>query len=451
MYKKYIFLVCLFSLSIYGCSGKNDVNNTSNKRIRIEYSSYDVQISRNSPTDSVALTIRWIDVEVPSYQFTLSNRFNGITYALNDDSQNSSNDRTLGITEKELDDAVTQMGLSDSITVPLTLTIGIAGNENTVTANTKINVTFSENYYKNPVVDTSLPDPTVIRANGNYYLYATEDIHNVPIMRSEDMIHWKQIGTVFTDQTRPTFVSGGGIWAPDIEHINGKYVLYYAMSVWGGEWGCGIGVATADSPEGPFTNLGKLFTSNEVGVQNSIDPCYIEDNGKKYLIWGSFHGIYAIQLTDDGLQVKEGSKPIQIVGTAYEGSYVFKRGNYYYYFGSNGTCCDGLKSTYRVVYGRSTSLFGPYVDKEGESLMNNKYDVLINANSYFVGNGHDSGIVQDDAGQDWMFYHGYVRSTGAGRDLMLSQIKWDKDGWPYIVGGSPQKTAQIPFIRKNKL
>ncbi|MCI1595108.1 MAG: hypothetical protein LKH91_00830, partial [Prevotella sp.] len=124
MYKKYIFLVCLFSLSIYGCSGKDDVNNTSNKRIRIEYSSYDVQISKNSPTDSVALTIRWIDVEVPSYQFTLSNRFNGITYALNDDSKNSSNDRTLGITEKELDDAVTQMGLSDSITVPLTLTIG---------------------------------------------------------------------------------------------------------------------------------------------------------------------------------------------------------------------------------------------------------------------------------------------------------------------------------------
>ena len=451
MYKKYIFLVCLFSLSIYGCSGKDDVNNTSNKRIRIEYSSYDVQISRNSPTDSVALTIRWIDVEVPSYQFTLSNRFNGITYALNDDSKNSSNDRTLGITEKELDDAVTQMGLSDSITVPLTLTIGVAGNENTVTANTKINVTFSENYYKNPVVDTSLPDPTVIRANGNYYLYATEDIHNVPIMKSEDMIHWKQIGTVFTDQTRPTFVSGGGIWAPDIEYINGKYVLYYAMSVWGGEWGCGIGVATADSPEGPFTNLGKLFTSNEVGVQNSIDPCYIEDNGKKYLIWGSFHGIYAIQLTDDGLQVKEGSKPIQIVGTAYEGSYVFKRGNYYYYFGSNGTCCDGVNSTYRVVCGRSASLFGPYVDKEGESLMNNKYDVLINANSYFVGNGHDSGIVQDDAGQDWMFYHGYVRNTGAGRDLMLSQIKWDKDCWPYIVGGSPQKTAQIPFIRKNKL
>ncbi len=31
------------------------------------------------------------------------------------------------------------------------------------------------------------------------------------------------------------------------------------MSTWGGEWTCGIGIATADKPEGPFTDLGKLF------------------------------------------------------------------------------------------------------------------------------------------------------------------------------------------------
>ena len=35
------------------------------------------------------------------------------------------------------------------------------------------------------------------------------------------------------------------------------------MSTWGGEWTCGIGIATADKPEGPFTDLGKLFRSNE--------------------------------------------------------------------------------------------------------------------------------------------------------------------------------------------
>ena len=45
--------------------------------------------------------------------------------------------------------------------------------------------------------------------------------------------------------------------APDINKIGDKYVLYYSMSVWGGELTCGIGCATADKPEGPFTDHGK--------------------------------------------------------------------------------------------------------------------------------------------------------------------------------------------------
>jgi len=41
--------------------------------------------------------------------------------------------------------------------------------------------------YKNLVVNYSLPDPSVIRAeDGYFYLYATEDIRNLPIHRSKD-------------------------------------------------------------------------------------------------------------------------------------------------------------------------------------------------------------------------------------------------------------------------
>jgi len=70
------------------------------------------------------------------------------------------------------------------------------------------------------------------------------------------------------------------LWAPDINKIGDKYVLYYSMSVWGGELTCGIGCATADKPEGPFTDHGKMFRSNEINVQNSIDPFYIEMEGR---------------------------------------------------------------------------------------------------------------------------------------------------------------------------
>jgi hypothetical protein len=45
-----------------------------------------------------------------------------------------------------------------------------------------------ENIYKNPVVNYSLPDPNIIRADdGYFYLFATEDIRNMPIHRSEDL------------------------------------------------------------------------------------------------------------------------------------------------------------------------------------------------------------------------------------------------------------------------
>lgn len=135
--------------------------------------------------------------------------------------------------------------------------------------------------YRNPVINYSLPDPTVIKANdGYFYLYATEDIRNTPIHRSRNLVDWEEIGTAFTNETRPTFEPKGGLWAPDINYIGGRYVLYYSMSVWGGEWTCGIGVATADKPEGPFIDHGALFRSNTIQVQNSIDPFYIEEGAR---------------------------------------------------------------------------------------------------------------------------------------------------------------------------
>lgn len=99
------------------------------------------------------------------------------------------------------------------------------------------------------------------------------------------------------------------------------------MSTWGGEWTCGIGVATSDSPQGPFEDHGMLFRSNEIGVRNSIDPFYIEDGGKKYLFFGSFHGIYAVELSDDGLSLKENTRPLRVAGDAYEGTYIHKGEN----------------------------------------------------------------------------------------------------------------------------
>lgn len=314
-----------------------------------------------------------------------------------------------------------------------------------------VSAVMAQEQYNNPVINESLPDPTVIKADdGYFYLYATENIRNVPIYRSENLVDWRRVGTAFTDRTRPQMVPKGNIWAPDINLINGKYVMYYSKSTWGGEWECGIGVATADRPSGPFTDVGKLFISSEIGVQNSIDPFYIEEeDGSKYLFWGSFRGIYGIQLSDDGLSIKTGAQKVQIAGTLTEGTYIYKHDGYYYLFGSAGTCCEGLNSTYRVMVARSESLMGPYVNKSGRPALENNFMLVMQKSSKVVGPGHNSEIVQDDAGQYWMLYHGFdAADPDGGRKVYLDQILWDKDGWPIVRNRVPSITANAPVFNK---
>ena len=221
------------------------------------------------------------------------------------------------------------------------------------------------------------------------------------------------------------------------------------MSVWGGEWTCGIGVATASKPEGPFTDNGMLFRSNEIGVQNSIDPFFLEEDGKKFLFWGSFRGIYGIELSNDGLKLKQGAKKKQIAGTAYEGTYIHKKEGYYYLFASIGTCCEGIESTYTTVVGRSENLFGPYLDKKGQRMMENHHQVLIQANAQFVGTGHNSEIVSDDKGNDWVFYHAVAVKNPVGRVLMLDRINWEY-GWPVVLNSRPGTGVQPkPYFKLN--
>ena len=303
--------------------------------------------------------------------------------------------------------------------------------------------------YTNPVIDNNAPDPTVIRAkDGTFYAYSTMRQGNVPVYKSADMVNWEYLGGAFRRNEVPKFVPRAAIWAPDINYIDGKYVLYFSMSTWGGEWEAGIGRAVADTPEGPFTDAKLLFNSKQIGVQNSIDPVIYQEDGRKYLIWGSFRGIYLTELTEDGLELIDSKNLLKIAGTAYEGTYIHKRKGYYYLFASVGTCCEGLKSTYQTVVGRSKSLFGPYVDKQGRKMLDNHHEVLLSGDNQVKGSGHDSQILTDDKGQDWIFYHGFdVNEERAGRKMYLDQVNWGKDGWPTIGNGYPAKQGKVPSIK----
>ena len=308
--------------------------------------------------------------------------------------------------------------------------------------------------YSNPVYGSDFPDPTVQRAlDGSFYAYAT----GCKCKKSSDLVNWTNVSGVISRPTWNDSIHADGtkdsysLWAADVNYVDGKYVCYYASALWGNGSRTGIGVAVGDTPT-KFTDKGKLFRSTEIGVKNSIDPCYVEEFDKKYLVWGSFNDICLVELTDDALAVKDFS-PInnpqpngswtrhkgvtKIAGGAFEGAMIYKRGKYYYLFASVGSCCEGENSTYRTVVGRATKLTGPYLNKQGGQMLSNNYTTIISGDTRWKGPGHNSEVVTDDEGQTWLLYHSYDMNNGCnGRLMLLDKITWKND-WPVINDGHP--------------
>lgn len=307
-----------------------------------------------------------------------------------------------------------------------------------------------EKYYNNPVIATDAPDPSVILADdGKYYLYATGNGYS--IFSSDDLVNWERVGTAFNDRTWPSAIRNdrrGTLWAPEIRRIADRYVLFYTL--WFGDVKYSvIGYAVADSPVGPFEDRGVLIDSQEIGVLQSIDQFYYEEDGKSWIFWGSFRNLYSMELdvTDDVVITPRPETKRQFAGTAYEGTNIFKRDGWYYFFASTGDYAGGTNSTYRTVVARSIDLMGPYLDKEGRDILDNGFDVVLDRNDKFSGPGHNAGLIEDADGRTWMFYHAYDNSNPeAGRLGMLDEVKWDKDGWPYIEGGTPSSTAVAPYV-----
>ena len=364
--------------------------------------------------------------------------------------------------------------------------VACGGNENNISSSsnsTATNVSSStesvQTTYENPVWEPILADPSIIRdENGVWYAFGTEDSADWgsqgygkkigPILESRDLVNWDCVGSVFKMANSPTWSEsiGAGLWAPDIQYVNGQYVLYYSLSLWG-DPNPGIGVATAPHPKGPWTDKGKLFTSNEIGVTNSIDASvFVDDDGRVYMMWGSFCGIYGVELSSDGLSLKggieyardnkvliAGYQTTQWSGDQYEGAFLRKINDYYYVFLSLGTCCNGYSSTYHVRVARSTSPLGNYVQSDGQSMIGggNKGTLVLDKSSRFVGVGHNA-LTQDDAGDWWIVYHGFDKKqpdklgTTNRRALLIDKLLWTEDGWPYVKDYQASTTSDVPYV-----
>ncbi|MGH3658413.1 MAG: family 43 glycosylhydrolase, partial [Micromonosporaceae bacterium] len=243
--------------------------------------------------------------------------------------------------------------------------------------------------YQNPV---SLPDvenfgsPTLIRGHdGFWYAFGPGNPLNhgeerplFPIMRSPDLTSWSYVGDVFTPDTFPTWAKeDSNMWAPSIEYVNGRYHLYFTLrNIAGYEQtpNTAIGVATAPTPTGPWTDSGRPLVTPKTWQPPDAPPRYrtiidadalITPYGDRYLYYGGFGGgVYGIRLSGDGMSTV-GEERRLTAAQIYEGPYVVHRDGWYYMFVSSGHCCKGPVTGYAVQVGRSRDPMGPFVDAEG--------------------------------------------------------------------------------------
>ena len=297
-------------------------------------------------------------------------------------------------------------------------------------------------------------DPVMIKAGDTYYVFST----GLAVKTSKDMVNWTNAGPVFDRSAAPLSwwnddIPGKvGLWAPDIHYADGKYHLYYSVSAWM-NFKSSIGYATnttldQNSPDYKWVDQGQVigYKNGGEGV-NCIDPnVFINTDGKEYLLYGSFKaGLRLVELNPKTGKLFTEKPNLTVITTNLgEGSYIIKGPKYYYIFASRGKCCAALQSTYQIVIGRSKSIKGPYLNKQGESWVDNKYSVFLAGNYDEPGRGHNGFFAQGDT--TYIVYHAYTRSQNGASLLNIKPLYMDDNDWPTI---EPTKTLfKMPEFEK---
>jgi arabinan endo-1,5-alpha-L-arabinosidase len=289
--------------------------------------------------------------------------------------------------------------------------------------------------------DLRVHDPVMIKEGDTYYIFSTGK--GIPIKTSKDKVTWKNSGVVFNNPL-PTWYKtdipeqDGALWAPDIHYRDGKFHLYYSVSAWM-NFNSSIGYAT-NTTLNPNDPAYKWIDEGQViGVKNGgkgvnvIDPnVVVEKDGKVWLLYGSYKaGLRLVELDKETGKLKsENPELITITPSLGEGSYIIKGLEYYYIFASRGICCKGIQSTYQVVMGRAKDIKGPYLNKQGESWLDNKYTVFLEGNYEEPGRGHNGFFTEKDT--TFVVYHAYTRSAEGASLLNIKPVYVDADGWPAV-------------------
>lgn len=312
-------------------------------------------------------------------------------------------------------------------------------------------------------------DPAIIKEGEYYYSYSTDvgygiDVRpGLQIRKSKDLVQWTYVSWVFNSlpaQGTAFITQGGGtafnsLWAPCVVKVGTEFRLYYSLS-------CAlprlsvIGLATATTPQGPWTEKGLVVTSvNNSTIQtNAIDPSVIVTNdGEHWMVYGSaWDGIYSLKLNPaTGLSLADGDKGKRIANRGFTaGKYngniegadlVYNSAlNKYYLF----IAYDWLESKYNVRVMKGDKPDGPFYDFNGADANTNiDHGPMIIAPYKFSGHSGWQGVAHsttfsDGTGQYFIAHQGRPGVDKYYMNMHVRKLFWTTDGWPVA---SPERYA----------
>ncbi|WP_327661830.1 MULTISPECIES: family 43 glycosylhydrolase [unclassified Streptomyces] len=273
---------------------------------------------------------------------------------------------------------------------------------------------------RTPVLPGFHADPNIVAFGGTYYLYTTNDGFDgwsgttFSAWSSKDLVHWSDRGVIL-DLGKDVSWAESRAWAPTIAEKDGRFYFYYCAEA-------KIGVATADSPTGPFTDSGKvLIAANPDGGGQAIDPAaFTDDDGQTYLYWGN-GSAWVVPLDEDDMTSYDPSKARQIKGLEdfREGLFMVRRGGLYHLTYSID---DTRSANYRVGYATSDSPYGPFTYR-GVVLEKDPTQGIL-------GTGHNSLLRVPGTDEWYIAYHRFGMPGGDGthRETTIDRVTFGADG-----------------------
>ncbi|MDF3056578.1 MAG: glycosyl hydrolase family 43 [Rariglobus sp.] len=270
-----------------------------------------------------------------------------------------------------------------------------------------------------PILDGFTADPAIRVFGDTYYIYPTSDQPNwntteFAVWSSENLVDWKKEGVIL-DVTRDLKWANLQAWAPDCIERNGTYYFYFCAR---GK----IGVATARSPTGPFSDaLGRPLVQKGGKVDlHTIDPhAFIDDDGQAWLFYGNGRCAQVFKLKSDMITLD--GDPVDIPLKEFrEGVVVFKRSGKYYFMWSVD---DARSPNYRVAYGIAGSPTGPVASPAGDH-------IVLRKNGAAIGTAHHSVLNIPGTDRWYVAYHRHAIPGGSGyqRETCLVRMEFNPDG-----------------------